>query len=99
MLSPFYLLARRFAMRDMFASCSHCMQVVLNLQTAQAVKDFAWLPIPFANGDLLQSNEFGRLYKRWVEFASNAAMPVLHKFSFAAFKVRSLGTSGRKPVI
>ncbi len=86
-------------MRDMFESYRDCMQVVLNLQTPRAVKDFAWKPIPFANGDLLQVNEFGRLYKRLAEFAPNCAMPVLHKFSLAAPEVRNVGTSGRKAVI
>ncbi|MBI5962276.1 MAG: hypothetical protein HY863_02275 [Chloroflexi bacterium] len=71
------------------------MQVGLFLQTPQAVKDFAWLRLPFVKAEMERVNEFERVYKRMVEFPCNRSVQVLHEFSLAVSEVRKLGTSGR----
>ena len=65
-----------------------CMQEKFNLQIAQAVKEFAWKRIPFANGDLLNVNEFKRVWERCMERAFNSLTRVLHEFSRSVSEVR-----------
>jgi hypothetical protein len=77
----------------------HCTQIVFKLQTAQAVKKIAWLPIPFANCDPLRLDKFERLYSRLSAIFSNGLNRVLHDFSLAILEVRKVGTSEHKTVI
>jgi len=65
-----------------------CMQKKNNLQTGQAVKEFAYECIPFANGDLLSLNEFTCVWERYVETAFNPLTRVLHEFSRSVSEVR-----------
>jgi len=73
----------------------HCMQIFFHWQTAQAVKEIAYKPIPFANGDFKRINEFRRVSQRSRETAFNARRRVLHGFSCSILEVRKVGTSKR----
>ena len=66
-----------------------CTQSILKPQAARAVKTLAYKPIPFANCDLLRSNEFERLYKRSRAILCNGLNQVLHDFSLAVLEVRT----------
>jgi len=78
---------------------AHCTHFVNELQIAQAVKKIACKRLLFANGDLLRTNEFERLYGCLTELLSNPLNRVLHEFSLAVPGVRKAGTSKRITVI
>ena len=80
-------------MRGMFQAYCDCIQVDLFPQTLRAVKDFAWLRLPFVNAKIERVNEFERVYRRMVEFPCNRCSAVLHEFSFEISGVRRVGTS------
>jgi hypothetical protein len=78
---------------------THCTQVEMKMQIAQAVKKIAYKPIPFANRESVRLSEFERLCGRLATISSNRHYRVLHKFSLAVFEVRRVGTSKRSTMI
>jgi hypothetical protein len=75
---------------------AHCKQILFNWQMAKAVKEFAYKPIPFANGEHKRKKRFQRVQMRFPEVSSHGGRRVLHEFALAVPEVRRVGTSARK---